>query len=626
MRKSIATVSISGSLPEKLAAIAAARFDGVEIFDNDLIASDLSPGRIADRCADLGLSIDLFQPLRDIEGWRPEAFPAVLRRLEHKFSVMNRLGVDLALACSSVQHDAVDDLDLVAEQLHAVGELAAQHGVSVAYEALSWGTHVNRVRQSWEAVERAAHPHVSLAVDTFHVLSRGDDATALAGIPGDRIGYLQIADAPRLDMNVLTWSRHYRCFPGQGDLDVAGLVGAVIDAGYRGPLSLEVFSDVVRVADPRMNALDGMRSLLHLEEQLRSRGQARVAGGEPVRPVRPVVDLFDPPPVPDRVDAGFVEFAVTEEDFADTDPGTSLTALLAGLGFAHVSTHATRGVQWWRNGDAHVCVTTLPVPGPPRHRPFVSAIALGVDDVRDVATRASALLWPTVAFRRGRYTAALPGIDTPSGIHVFLGGPDGSEQDWRSGYPGTPEEVAHGDWSGIDHVGATVPAELYPAEQSFYRTVLGLQGGAMSEFMRPTGRLRSRPFRPDRGGVRVALAVGDDDGAGLDQVAFACPDVVSAVQAATAAGVEFLEVPDNYYDDLRARFDLDETLIETLRRHDLMYDEDANGRLLHAYTTTIGGSFYVELVQREGGYAGYGAAGTHVRLAAQARAARRTTR
>ena len=41
MRKSIATVSISGSLPEKLAAIAAARFDGVEIFDNDLIASDL---------------------------------------------------------------------------------------------------------------------------------------------------------------------------------------------------------------------------------------------------------------------------------------------------------------------------------------------------------------------------------------------------------------------------------------------------------------------------------------------------------------------------------------------------------------------------------------------------------
>lgn len=35
MKTSIATVSISGEFPEKLAAIAAAGFDGVEIFEND---------------------------------------------------------------------------------------------------------------------------------------------------------------------------------------------------------------------------------------------------------------------------------------------------------------------------------------------------------------------------------------------------------------------------------------------------------------------------------------------------------------------------------------------------------------------------------------------------------------
>ena len=40
MKTSIATVSISGDLSEKLAAIAAAGFDGVEIFENDLLASD----------------------------------------------------------------------------------------------------------------------------------------------------------------------------------------------------------------------------------------------------------------------------------------------------------------------------------------------------------------------------------------------------------------------------------------------------------------------------------------------------------------------------------------------------------------------------------------------------------
>ena len=92
---------------------------------------------------------------------------------------------------------------------------------------------------------------MTLAVDTFHILSRGDDGSALAGVPGDRIGFLQVADAPLLDMNVLEWSRHFRCFPGQGTLDVTGVVAATLDAGYCGPLSLEVFSDVVREADPR---------------------------------------------------------------------------------------------------------------------------------------------------------------------------------------------------------------------------------------------------------------------------------------------------------------------------------------------------------------------------------------
>ena len=55
MKTSIATVSISGNLPEKLEAIANAGFDGIEIFEQDFIAYDGSPRRpdfckTADRC------------------------------------------------------------------------------------------------------------------------------------------------------------------------------------------------------------------------------------------------------------------------------------------------------------------------------------------------------------------------------------------------------------------------------------------------------------------------------------------------------------------------------------------------------------------------------------------------
>lgn len=61
MQRSIATVSLSGTLPEKLEAIAAAGFDGVEIFENDLLYYAGSPRQVRQMCADLGIAITLFQ-------------------------------------------------------------------------------------------------------------------------------------------------------------------------------------------------------------------------------------------------------------------------------------------------------------------------------------------------------------------------------------------------------------------------------------------------------------------------------------------------------------------------------------------------------------------------------------
>ena len=68
MKFSIATVSLGGTLPEKLAAIAAAGFDGVEIFEADVLASEGSPAEIGRMVRDEGLEIVAFQPFRDFEG------------------------------------------------------------------------------------------------------------------------------------------------------------------------------------------------------------------------------------------------------------------------------------------------------------------------------------------------------------------------------------------------------------------------------------------------------------------------------------------------------------------------------------------------------------------------------
>ena len=94
------------------------------------------------------------------------------------------------------------------------------------------------------------------------------------------------------------------------------------------------------------------------------------------------------------------------------------------------------------------------------------------------------------------------------------------------------------------------------------------------------------------------------------------PTTSSTSPEARDRGLEFLTVPDNYYDDLVARFDLAPEIVAQLRELGLLYDREAGGEFVHFYTATVGEVFF-EVVQRNGGYDGYGAANAPVRLAAQ---------
>ena len=86
--KSIATVSISGTLAEKMEAAAAIGFDGVEIFENDLLTFEGSPDDVRYLAESLGLAITCFQPFRDFESMPEPQRSRNMDRAERKFDVM----------------------------------------------------------------------------------------------------------------------------------------------------------------------------------------------------------------------------------------------------------------------------------------------------------------------------------------------------------------------------------------------------------------------------------------------------------------------------------------------------------------------------------------------------------
>ncbi|KJF70049.1 sugar phosphate isomerase/epimerase family protein, partial [Agrobacterium arsenijevicii] len=271
MKTSIATVSISGNLPEKLDAIARAGFDGVEIFENDFLSFDGSPADVGRIVRDHGLEITMFQPFRDFEGMPEPHRGRTFDRAERKFDAMQELGTDLLLVCSNISPVALGGIDRAAEDFRELGDRAARRGLKVGYEALAWGRHVNDHRDAWEIVRQADHPNIGLILDSFHTLSRKIEIDSIRAIPKDKIFIVQLADAPLIDMDLLYWSRHFRNMPGEGDLPVVDFMAAVAATGYNDYVSLEIFNDQFRGGSPKAIAVDGHRSLLNLGDRVRRR-------------------------------------------------------------------------------------------------------------------------------------------------------------------------------------------------------------------------------------------------------------------------------------------------------------------------------------------------------------------
>lgn len=599
MKKSIATVCLSGTLVQKMHACAAAGFDGIEIFEPDLVTSPQTPEEIRALADRLGLTLDLYQPFRDFEGVDETLFADNLRRAEAKFGLMNRLGIDTMLVCSNVATATIDDDSVSAAQLRALGDLAQTYGVRIAFEALAWGRFVSDYRRAWRIVELADHPHVGTCLDSFHVLSRGHDPSEIERIPADKIFYLQLADAPALSMDVLSWSRHHRLFPGEGSFELVDFVAHVLRTGYDGPLSLEVFNDTFRQTDVARTAMHARRSLIWLED-----AAARRLGGSVPADMSLLTDAKPP------TGFDFVEVKSEDTDLVDI--------ALRQLGFTFRGRHRSKPVRLWTSGDARIVLNEQQARD---LEPFVAAIGFDVGVPDATAARAHELIASPVFRRTYGQEVALEAIAAPDATEIFLcEAPVGPEAAWVGEFEGGEEPAADELISHIDHVNLAQPWQNFDEAVLFYGSTLGMEAQPTTEVAGPVGLVRSQVMRSADGAVRLPLNVaplGAEDDRPLPQhIAFACRDVVQVARRARDRGMRFLPVPGNYYEDLSARFGLPDDFVAQLKAYELLYDRDADGEFLHFYTETIGAVFF-EFVERRGGYDGYGAANAPVRLAAQ---------
>jgi 4-hydroxyphenylpyruvate dioxygenase len=615
----IATVSIAGDFAEKLKAIAKAGFDGLEIFEQDFIGFDLNPADVRRMVEDQGLEIMLFQPFRDFEGLpdgpvRQRSFS----RARRKFELMNQLGTELMLVCSSVHPQSLGGINRCADDFAELGEIAKGFGVRVGYEALAWGRQINDHRDAWEVVRRADHDCIGLILDSFHTLSRGIDPDSICRIPGDKIFFVQLADAPMIEMDLLYWSRHFRNMPGEGDLDLLGFMEAVQATGYDGPISLEIFNDLFRRGGAETVARDGHRSLVWLMDEVR----ARTPGDAP--------NLPHLPPKADIADIGFIEFA--------TGPAEKVRfeALFRQLGFRQTGQHKSKAVSRWQQGRLNFLLDTEPTgyaaAAVAEHGTTVTDIAFIVDDARAAHARALALGAENFPQVLGAGEAEIPTI---RGVgHSVIRLLDRRQDIWAADFTATGEAPeAAPALSHIDHLAQTMSYDEMLSWALFYTTIFDTRKSPQVDVVDPDGLIKSQVISTGDGAVQITLNGSDAPhtrasrfvstvrGAAVQHIAIATGDIFALAERLTAEGVEILPQTRNYYDDVLARFDLDPATLERIKAWNILYDEDEQGRFFQLYGRSLENGLFFEFIEREAGYAGFGAANAPFRLAAQRRAA-----
>lgn len=262
-----------------------------DIKEDDWPTLTKTTSHIRHLCETHGLAIIVLQPFANFEGWLDAAQrQAVFAKARGWVQLMKAAGTDLLQVGSTDTPGAriTADRDRLAADLAELADLLAADGLRIAYENWCWATHAPAWRDVWDLVRRADRANLGLCLDTFQSAGGewadpttasglveeeegggGVSEAALGGrwrasvcelaatVPAEKIFFLQISDAYRVTPPLEAepdgesglrprgrWSHDYRPLPYDGGylgIQMVEFTRAVLDTGFRGWLSVEVF-------------------------------------------------------------------------------------------------------------------------------------------------------------------------------------------------------------------------------------------------------------------------------------------------------------------------------------------------------------------------------------------------
>lgn len=254
---------------ERCEAAAAAGFTGIGLHADDLPRTVAAGVDVAEMRAVLRLNGLELVEIEFLGGWAfspPDSggIAPTLAGIEAVAAALGGRQVSAGEFSGDTPLDTEEALHHAAQALRANADRLAQRGLLVALESFPWSALANTCI-TIDLLRRAQAPNAGLLIDVWHFYNGGGQPGLLVDLPTAGITGVQLNDGPLVHENFLHHARAERQLPGEGELDVVGLIHAVRRAGFTGPYCVESNTPEFRalpVAEAARRAADSATSAL----------------------------------------------------------------------------------------------------------------------------------------------------------------------------------------------------------------------------------------------------------------------------------------------------------------------------------------------------------------------------
>ena len=314
----------------------------------------------------------------------------------------------------------------------------------------------------------------------------------------------------------------------------------------------------------------------------------------------------------------FVEFA------APPGQAQQLHDYFRSMGFTMVARHKTRAISTYRQGDCTFLINEDPdsfaADFAAQHGPSACGFAIRVNKLAEWV-RVQALKNGATPITNKELTKAVaaPVIEGIGGCMLYIvdrydekGTIHDPDYEWLPGAEMMPkglgltfiDHLTHNLYFGNMDKWSNYYERLFNFREIRYFDIKGAKTGLLSKAMTaPDGIVRIPLNESSDPKSQINEYLQQYNGEGIQHIACFTDDIYATVEAMRAAGIEFLDTPETYFDVIDQRVPEHGEDVERLRRNKILIDADEETKqrkLLQIFTLNAIGPIFFEIIQRKG--------------------------